>query len=143
MYLARKTNLNGPCSMPYNFFFEKVKKDIFNLPINLTIFNCDHILMLFEFPMMNTKKKNPRYFILLFDCIFSPYLTWRDIQHLIIWTSEHLPVSENPGWSRNSAGLWFNTRFGFGLMNAYSMVITAANWTNVPDKQICNISSER
>lgn len=43
---------------------------------------------------------------------------------------------ENPGWFRNSAGFWFNSRFGFGLMNAYSLVSASYNWTTVPAKAI-------
>lgn len=32
---------------------------------------------------------------------YSPNLTWRDVQHLIVWTSEYAPLSENPGWQIN------------------------------------------
>lgn len=32
---------------------------------------------------------------------FSPNLTWRDVQHLIVWTSEYAPLSANPGWQEN------------------------------------------
>lgn len=64
-------------------------------------------------------------------------LTWRDVQHLIVWTSEYSPLRENPGWFRNSAGFWFNSRFGYGLMNAYALVSASYNWTTVPDKTIC------
>ncbi|XP_068980359.1 neuroendocrine convertase 1-like isoform X1 [Bombus flavifrons] len=66
-------------------------------------------------------------------------LTWRDVQHLIVWTSEYNPLRENPGWFRNSAGLWFNSRFGFGLMNAHALVSASYNWTTVPDKTICKV----
>ncbi|XP_033208644.1 neuroendocrine convertase 1-like [Belonocnema kinseyi] len=66
-------------------------------------------------------------------------LTWRDIQHLIAWTSEYSPLRENPGWFKNSAGFWFNPRFGFGLMNANSLVFASYNWTTVPNKNICEI----
>ncbi|XP_043794709.1 neuroendocrine convertase 1-like [Apis laboriosa] len=66
-------------------------------------------------------------------------LTWRDVQHLIVWSSEYSPLRENPGWFRNSAGFWFNSRFGFGLMNAYSLVSASYNWTTVPDKIICKV----
>lgn len=47
---------------------------------------------------------------------------------------------ENPGWFRNSAGFWFNSRFGFGLMNAYSLVSASYNWTTVPGKTICKVN---
>lgn len=39
----------------------------------------------------------------------------------------------------NAAGFWFNTRFGFGLMNAFSLVKAASNWTTVPEKTVCVI----
>ncbi|CAH0553623.1 unnamed protein product [Brassicogethes aeneus] len=71
----------------------------------------------------------------------NPNLTWRDVQYLVVWTSEPAPVVDNPGWQLNAAGFWFNTRFGFGLMNAYGFVKAAANWTNVPDKSLCSIRS--
>ncbi|XP_034943298.1 neuroendocrine convertase 1-like [Chelonus insularis] len=64
-------------------------------------------------------------------------LTWRDAQHLVVKTSEYNPLKHNPGWKKNSAGFWFNPRFGFGLMNAHALVYAAANWTNVPEKRKC------
>ncbi|KAH0548887.1 hypothetical protein KQX54_003949, partial [Cotesia glomerata] len=70
-------------------------------------------------------------------------LTWRDAQHLVVETSEYSPLKHNPGWKKNSAGYWFNPRFGFGLMNAYSLVRAAANWTNVPDKIVCAFKSHQ
>ncbi|XP_015126082.1 neuroendocrine convertase 1 [Diachasma alloeum] len=69
-------------------------------------------------------------------------LTWRDVQHLIVQTSEYSPLSGNPGWRKNSAGFWFNPRFGFGLMNAHGLVIAAYNWTRVPEKTVCSIKSQ-
>ncbi|KAL1490904.1 hypothetical protein ABEB36_011579 [Hypothenemus hampei] len=69
----------------------------------------------------------------------NPALTWRDVQHLIVWTSELDPVAENPGWQKNAAGLWFNTRFGFGLMNAFGLISAASNWTTVPHYRVCEI----
>ncbi|XP_036141692.1 neuroendocrine convertase 1 isoform X3 [Monomorium pharaonis] len=68
-------------------------------------------------------------------------LTWRDIQHLITWSSEYNPLSENPGWFKNAAGFWFNSRFGFGLMNAYALVKASYNWTTVPEKTICKVDN--
>ncbi|XP_047121260.1 neuroendocrine convertase 1-like [Schistocerca piceifrons] len=68
----------------------------------------------------------------------NPELTWRDVQHLVAWTAEWAPLSDNRGWSRNAAGFRVNTRFGFGLMNAFALVSAAANWTNVPPKAICS-----
>ncbi|CAH2229642.1 neuroendocrine convertase 1-like [Pararge aegeria] len=68
-------------------------------------------------------------------------LTWRDVQHLIVWTSEYAPLAENPGWQKNGAGLRFDIRFGFGLLNAGALVTAALNWTTVPDRQTCRIDA--
>ncbi|XP_043284514.1 neuroendocrine convertase 1-like isoform X2 [Venturia canescens] len=67
-------------------------------------------------------------------------LTWRDVQHLVVQTSEYSPLRENPGWLKNSAGFWFNPRFGFGLMNAHALVTTAQNWTTVPEGRFCRFN---
>ncbi|XP_052742405.1 neuroendocrine convertase 1 isoform X2 [Bicyclus anynana] len=71
----------------------------------------------------------------------NPNLTWRDVQHLIVWTSEYAPLSENPGWQINGIGLRFDLRFGFGLLNAEALVTAALNWTTVPEKQTCRIDA--
>lgn len=60
-------------------------------------------------------------------------LTWRDIQHLIVFTSEFAPLQDNVGWQESAASLLYNIGFGFGLMNAEAMVKAALNWTNVPE----------
>ncbi|KAI8501658.1 Neuroendocrine convertase 1 [Branchiostoma belcheri] len=72
----------------------------------------------------------------------NPDLTWRDVQHLIVWTSEYDPLSSNPGWFQNGAGLWVNSRFGFGLLNAEAMVDMALTWKTVPEKTICEVRLE-
>nr|CAH7717328.1 unnamed protein product [Callosobruchus chinensis] len=66
-------------------------------------------------------------------------LTWRDVQHLIVWTSELAPLANNVGWQQNSAGLWFNDRFGFGLMNAHGLITAAKNWVTVPERKSCKV----
>ncbi|KAL0870759.1 hypothetical protein ABMA27_005693 [Loxostege sticticalis] len=71
----------------------------------------------------------------------NPNLTWRDVQHLIVWTSEYAPLSANPGWQENGVGLRFDVRFGFGLMNAGALVTAALNWTTVPEKFVCRIEA--
>lgn len=67
-------------------------------------------------------------------------LTWRDAQHLTAWTSNPVPIRDNPGWKRNGAGIIFNSRFGFGLLNAKAMVEAALNWRSVPKKSICAVA---
>ncbi|CAH1797743.1 unnamed protein product [Owenia fusiformis] len=74
----------------------------------------------------------------------NPDLTWRDMQHLVAHTSQCYPLKDNPGWKKNGAGLWVNTRFGFGLLDALNMVEAAnpATWKNVPAKHICEVTSK-
>ncbi|XP_007439683.1 neuroendocrine convertase 1 [Python bivittatus] len=69
----------------------------------------------------------------------NPNLTWRDMQHLVVWTSEFDPLANNPGWKKNGAGLMVNSRFGFGLLNAKALVDLAdpKSWKGVPDKKEC------
>jgi len=67
-------------------------------------------------------------------------LTWRDVQHLVAWTSEPAPLSDNSGWKMNAAGYWVNNRFGFGLLNAAGLADAADpfSYKTVPDKFICH-----
>ncbi|XP_012557310.1 uncharacterized protein LOC100202203 isoform X1 [Hydra vulgaris] len=63
-------------------------------------------------------------------------LTWRDVQHIIVETSLMTsPLDE--GWRRNGAGKWFNQKFGFGRMDAASMVEKADTWSNVAEHRMC------
>lgn len=71
----------------------------------------------------------------------SSNLTWRDVQHLVVHTSDFAPLTANRGWKRNGAGYLYNSRFGFGLLNAASLVRTALTWQLVPEKSVCIIGS--
>ena len=60
----------------------------------------------------------------------SPSLTWRDVQYLIVYTSNpHLTAGP---LTRNGAGLAVSRQFGFGVMDAEAMVTRARHWINVP-----------
>ncbi|GAB1298386.1 Neuroendocrine convertase 1 [Apodemus speciosus] len=74
----------------------------------------------------------------------NPNLTWRDMQHLVVWTSEYDPLANNPGWKKNGAGLMVNSRFGFGLLNAKALVDLAdpRTWRNVPEKKECVVKDD-
>nr|XP_057901867.1 neuroendocrine convertase 1 [Doryrhamphus excisus] len=74
----------------------------------------------------------------------NPDLTWRDLQHIVVWTSEFDPLANNPGWKRNGAGLMVNSRFGFGLLNAKALVDLAdpAAWKHVPEKKQCIVRDD-
>ena len=74
--------------------------------------------------------------MLLLQFFFSRKLTWRDVQHIIVETSLMTsPLDE--GWRRNGAGKWFNQKFGFGRMDAASMVEKADTWSNVAEHRMC------
>lgn len=75
--------------------------------------------------------------IIINNC--SPDLNWRDLQHLVAWTSEYAPLMDNPGWKLNGAGYWVNSRFGFGLLNAAALA-NASNprvFRSAPEKTVC------
>ena len=74
---------------------------------------------------------------------FSPNLNWRDVQHLVVWTSNPTPLIGNPGWKKNGANLFVNSRFGFGLLHAQDLVNAAdpAVFQSVPEKSICEVDS--
>ncbi|KMU89515.1 KEX1 protease [Coccidioides immitis H538.4] len=56
-----------------------------------------------------------------------PDLTWRDIQYLIVETA--IPVNlEEPGWQTTAIGKKFSHDFGYGKVDAYSLVQLAKNW---------------
>eukprot|EP00123_Amoebidium_parasiticum_P007437 comp18124_c1_seq1/m.18813 comp18124_c1_seq1/g.18813 ORF comp18124_c1_seq1/g.18813 comp18124_c1_seq1/m.18813 type:complete len:698 (-) comp18124_c1_seq1:43-2136(-) len=60
----------------------------------------------------------------------NPLLTWRDMQHLIVQTANHIHPDDD-SWVTNAAGHRVSTRFGFGLLNARSMVENAKNFRTV------------
>ena len=67
---------------------------------------------------------------------FSPKLTWRDVQHIIVNAAQVTsPVDE--GWVSNGAGFHFNHKFGFGRLDASRMVSLAKSWKNVPKQRTC------
>ena len=66
----------------------------------------------------------------------SPMLTWRDIQYLLVYTSNPTPLlSLTPDAFTNGAGLTVSHQFGFGAIDAEAMVTRAQRWTNVPPQQ--------
>jgi len=69
------------------------------------------------------------------SAIFSPELTWRDIQHLIAETARI--VTDDDEWWINGANFHVNDQFGFGMMDASRMVGLAQTWVNKPEQHIC------
>lgn len=67
--------------------------------------------------------------------IFSNNLTWRDIQHLIVYSS----VVTSPldvDWTKNGANLSVSHKFGFGKLDAYNLVSLGKLWVNVPPQLV-------
>lgn len=73
----------------------------------------------------------------------NPSLTWRDVQHLVAWTSNMGPLETESGWFQNAAGFCVNPAFGFGLMDAFKLVVTAdpETWVNVPPQVTCTVNA--
>merc|ERR1719260_229839 len=68
----------------------------------------------------------------------NPVLTWRDVQHIVVRSAKmaNLKVGD---WVTNGAGYNVSHAFGFGLMDAGSMVKRAVTWTTVPEQQKCEV----
>ena len=60
----------------------------------------------------------------------NPNLTWRDVQHVLVNSSDVVD-SSNSGWFINDAGLDFNHNYGFGRVNAKQAVALSKSWSNV------------
>ena len=73
--------------------------------------------------------------------LFSPDLTWRDVQYLIAYTSSH-ELLDPAGDSRttNGAGLVVSHEHGHGAMDAEAMVSRARHWMAVPAQQSAEIN---
>nr|DBA28043.1 TPA: hypothetical protein GDO54_008459 [Pyxicephalus adspersus] len=72
----------------------------------------------------------------------NPFLTWRDVQHIIVRTSRPRHLNA-PDWKTNAAGHKVSHLYGFGLMDAEAMVIEAEKWTPVPAQHICVENTDR
>nr|CAG4641536.1 EOG090X02T5 [Eurycercus lamellatus] len=70
----------------------------------------------------------------------NPLLTWRDIQHLTVLTSKRnslFDAKRRFQWTMNGVGLEFNHLFGFGVLDAGSMVTLSKAWRSVPARFHC------
>ncbi|RTG87624.1 proprotein convertase subtilisin/kexin type 1 [Schistosoma bovis] len=59
-----------------------------------------------------------------------PKLTWRDISHLLPWSSR-IPNPNDKGWLVNGAGLFHHPYIGFGTIDCYRLVKLAKQWNFV------------
>ncbi|XP_066296421.1 furin-like [Branchiostoma lanceolatum] len=69
-------------------------------------------------------------------------LTWRDLKHLIVQTSQpdsRLNSSDSTDWITNAVGHRVSSYFGFGLLDASKLVDAALTWTSVPALQTCEM----
>lgn len=67
-------------------------------------------------------------------------LTWRDLQHLTVLTSKRNSLYDSNGihhWKLNGAHLLFNHLFGYGVLDAASMVDLARQWHGLPERFHC------
>ena len=56
-------------------------------------------------------------------------LTWRDVRRILATTARRVSTADS-GWS-NGTGLWFNHKYGFGVVDASAAVSAARTWTSV------------
>lgn len=86
-----------------------------------------------QYQILKCSVKCGLFYKLSFLC--SPNLTWRDVQYLIVYTSNHDILSGDKKMI-NAAGLTFSHQFGFGAIDALAMVTNAKNWINVPSQEV-------
>ncbi|XP_071965547.1 furin-1-like [Antedon mediterranea] len=65
----------------------------------------------------------------------NPLLSWRDLQYIVVKTSRRANLRDV--WKKNGAGYYVSHKFGFGLMDAKSMVTTAEDWQPLPEQHVC------
>lgn len=70
---------------------------------------------------------------------FSPDLTWRDVQYLLVYTANRNRLVDGD-WVTNGAGLNVSLQFGFGAIDAEALVSRGRHWMNVPPQRITTIT---
>uniref|UniRef100_A0A672QB42 Furin-like n=1 Tax=Sinocyclocheilus grahami TaxID=75366 RepID=A0A672QB42_SINGR len=66
-------------------------------------------------------------------------LTWRDMQHLVVRTSNPAHLTTND-WKTNGVGRRVSHSYGYGLLDAGAIVALAKNWMNVGPQRKCVLS---
>jgi len=61
----------------------------------------------------------------------NPKLGWRDVQEILITTARSISPADSD-WKKNGAGLFFNHKFGAGLVDASAAVNKSTSWKNLP-----------
>ena len=71
---------------------------------------------------------------------YSPALSWRDMQHIIVQTAIPIDI-EDSDWSATGGGFRFNHKYGFGKLDAYRIVELAKGWHR--RQSLTSFSTER
>ncbi|XP_061733261.1 proprotein convertase subtilisin/kexin type 5-like [Nerophis ophidion] len=66
----------------------------------------------------------------------NPLLTWRDVQHIIVLTSDARQLVA-ADWSTNGAGHKVSHLYGYGMLDAERLVLQAKRWRSVPTQHVC------
>uniref|UniRef100_A0A8C6WX26 Furin (paired basic amino acid cleaving enzyme) a n=1 Tax=Neogobius melanostomus TaxID=47308 RepID=A0A8C6WX26_9GOBI len=66
-------------------------------------------------------------------------LTWRDMQHLVVRTSQPAHLIAND-WRSNGVGRKVSHSYGYGLLNAGAIATLAKTWTNVGPQRKCALT---
>ncbi|CAD5113902.1 DgyrCDS3061 [Dimorphilus gyrociliatus] len=69
----------------------------------------------------------------------NPFLTWRDVQHIIALTARVSSIEDRDDWTINGAGYHVSPNYGFGALDCSSAVGFAQLWENVGEQQKCVI----
>ena len=64
-------------------------------------------------------------------------LTWRDVQHLIVNSSDKINIDDSR-WVTNGRGLKVHEYHGFGFLNAKRLVSLAKDWRNKLPQHVCS-----
>ena len=64
-------------------------------------------------------------------------ITWRDMQHIVLQTTNPKPLLHEEGWATNGVGRKFSHKFGYGLMDGAAMVNLAEKWKGVGTQLKC------
>ncbi len=72
-----------------------------------------------------------QWFFTIMSHVFSPSLTWRDVQYLLAYTSNRNRLVDGE-WVTNAGGLRVSHKFGFGAIDAEAIVTRGRHWITVP-----------
>ncbi len=71
----------------------------------------------------------------------NPSLTWRDVQHILMFTADHNDPTDDD-WTANGAGYLINHKYGFGRINAIRAVEESISWISAgPEVSVQESSS--